>query len=426
MAPMTSRFGLGVTFVTLASLACACTTVLYKGPARPDSEISVLTSKDVRIVKVDSVLVHDGASGNNARYELLPGDHQVGVALNRSIPGFFLTTHQSSRPLIVCVELEAGHTYRFEAVINGARWEPKVLDVNGRAYIDPYCDDDEPAPRAASPSPPPRPSAALSPAVGAPPASAEALAAPAPDGGAAAPATAETGGAGLVAPAAAAPPVAAPPPAPVSEAVDRETPHAAPRATPAGDSSAAQPSDRRPGTGFSLFTGFAFGGSDFVKASSSNGNDQTLSAGQGLVLGVGAMMTPLWPGETVGLGLGIDAGLKYDSIDASNGSASITRYPIAFSAHMLTKLNGGDNYIMLKGGVDRDFGVSYSASGFASGTANPIGTWGPLGAFGYYRRSNDSFAWDIMAFFALTKHEANGASLNANSFGLTFGAHLNL
>jgi hypothetical protein len=436
---MRMNLSLGLALALLSSGLGACTTVLYKGPARPASEISVLTSKDVRIVKVDTVRVNDTASGNNARFEVLPGDHEVAVALNRFTPGFLVNHVQTSRPLIVCVELEAGHVYRVEPVLNGARWVPRVIDVNDRAAIDPFCDEEEAAPsRAAAPA---APAVAPTPAVAAPGAvatgaSASAAAAPpatsAPEVGAAAAPAPDAGAASL--PVAAAPPdPAAPPgalapaPAPVPAVVDREQPRRAARSGElSSDASAAVPSGRRPGTGFSLFTGFALGGDDFVKATSTNGNDQSLSAGQGFVLGIGAMATPFWPADTIGFGVGIDGSLKYDGIDASNGSASITRFPVALSAHLLTNGSGGDHYFMLKGGIERDFGVSYSASGFDSLNASVPGTWGPLGAVGYYKRSNDSFAWDLMGFFALTKHVAPGGNINADSFGLTVGVHWNL
>jgi hypothetical protein len=188
----------------------------------------------------------------------------------------------------------------------------------------------------------------------------------------------------------------------------------------------AEPLGRRPGSGLSFFTGFGLGGAEFVKATNSKGGEETLSAGSGLIFGLGGMVTPLWPSQHLGLGLGLDGAIKYDSIDAQNGSASITRYPIALTAHLLTNGSGGPHYFMLKGGVIRDFGVNYSLSGLAMIDANVTGTWGPTGALGYYKKFNDSFAWDLMGFFALTKHVIGTERFSANSFGLTLGLHLNL
>ena len=421
---MRSRLGLGGIVVVAGCLGMACTTVLYKGPARPASQIAVLLSKDTMIVKVDNVMVIDHASGNAARFEVLPGEHEVGISLNRTIPGFLTSTLQQSGYVIVCVELEAGHTYRARPVIHGRRWSPQVVDETTHEELDPSCDDDVATPTASAPSATP----AAPPIAAAPLASGDVAtpgpAAP-PDGGlttvsgAAPSATAVDGG--VVPPMAAA--------APVAPSVDREEPRRQPasRASRQDDgSSAAQLSNRRPGSGFSFFFGFGFGGEDFVKASSSNGSDETLSAGTGFLFGLGGMVTPLWASETVGFGAGVDAAIKYDSIDAANGSASITRFPVAFTAHLLTNGSGGDHFFLLKGGLIRDFGVHYSASGFASLDADVEGTWGPTGALGYYKRSNDAFAWDVMGFFALTNHMIGATKINANSFGLTMGFHLNL
>jgi len=374
MRPMAKRVGVSSTIVAMTSLASACTTVLYKGPQRPASEIAVLVSKDTMIDKVDSLIVRDNASGNSARFEVLPGDHEVGISLMRKIPGFLTTKVQHSGYIVLCLTLEGGHTYRSHAVIDGQHWTPIVVDETARRPIDGSCDKASERADAAASAPPVEPSG--SPVI----------------------------------------------------AVDPDEPQHQPvaAAAHAGASSAdAEVSGRRPGSGLSLFTGFAFGGDDFVKATTTSGNDETLSSGQGFILGIGAMVTPLWPSDLIGFGVGVDGALKYDSVDASNGSASITRFPLALTAHLLTGPDGS-HFFLFKGGVARDFGVHYSASGFDMIDADAKGEWGPTGAFGYYKRSNDNLAWDILAVFTLTNHLVGGEKINANSFGLTVGVHLNL
>jgi hypothetical protein len=206
-----------------------------------------------------------------------------------------------------------------------------------------------------------------------------------------------------------------------------DPPHHPPPRTPGQDEEpiAAEESGRRPGTGLSAFFGFGFGGSDFLHATDSNGGDESLSAGKGFVLGLGAMVTPLWPSETVGLGLGVDGAFKYDGIDAANGSASITRYPVALTLHLLATGSGGQHYFLLKGGLVRDFGLDYRAPGLAIGTADMRGTLGPTGSVGYYRRWSDHFGTDIHAFFAITDHVVGAARFSANTFGVAVGFHLN-
>lgn len=417
----------------VASLVSGCTTVLYKGPSRPASEIAVIISRETLVHKVDNVMVKEMASGTNARFELLPGEHEVAISYVRTIPGFFSTTVQSSRNIIiVCLDLEAGHTYETRGVVSGDRWLPRVMDLTTRSEVDPYCEDEEDRRRpvaAGATSPPKTATPVTAPTVDTATDGAAPSAAPAPDGTAPALVAAQQSDAGASPLPLAAPPAA--PPAAPAIAKDREEP---PRALPAPaahhvatDSSKAEVSDRRPGSGFTLFFGLALGGEDFASASSSNGSNSSVSSGGGVILGVGGMVTPLWVSSIVGFGLGTDMGVKYDSISADNGSASITRYPLAFTAHLLTNGSGGHCFL-LRGGLVRDLGVNYQASGFATVDANVEGTWGPTGSIGYYKRSNDSFAWDIMGFFAVTDHliGPQKVKVNANSFGLTVGLHLNL
>src|SRR5436190_8685567 len=164
----------------------------------------------------------------------------------------------------------------------------------------------------------------------------------------------------------------------------------------------AQLANRPPGSGISFIFGAGFGGEDFVSATDSNGDTQTLSAGTGGILGIGLMFTPLWIADSIGFGVAADASIKYDWISADNGSASITRYPISLTAHFLA--GSGNHFLILKGGAIRDFGVNYSISGFAAIDADVSSTWGPIGAIGYMKRSTDFYSWDIVGYFALNNH----------------------
>jgi len=388
-----------------------CTTYLYKGPTRPAAEVAVVTSNETIVDSVDGVRVREYASGSYAHLELLPGPHLLAISLNRVTPGFLVTHIARSRDVGVCVQLEAGHTYRTEGALVGSYYTPVVIDLTDSRY----------AKRCAPP--PARPVVAQAPPPVPTPTSAQ------PDtteAGAANDAAAGPGGAPKEA-ANDQPGEAAAPPSPAAAPIDTEEPH------PAGLRrgrwgreplpSDAQLSLRHPGNGLSLTMGFAFGGEDFVQATDSNGGSQSLSSGSGVLLGVGAMLTPLWAGDVAGFGVGADASIKYDHLSASNGSASITRYPIALTAHVLFNVADNLHYIILKGGAVRDFGVNYSASGFIDLNADVSGTWGPTGAIGYYKKSNDVLGWDIMGFFALTKHVIGTQRINANSFGLTWGLH---
>ena len=43
--------------------------------------------------------------------------------------------------------------------------------------------------------------------------------------------------------------------------------------------------------------------------------------------------------------------------------------------------------------------------------ADAKGEWGPTGAFGYYKRSNDNLGSDILGVFTLTNHVVGGEKL---------------
>jgi hypothetical protein len=94
-------------------------------------------------------------------------------------------------------------------------------------------------------------------------------------------------------------------------------------------------------------------------------------------------------------------------------------------AHLLTNGSGGPHYLVMRGGVVRDFGIDYHLVS-AAGLAGIHGTWGPTGSVGYYLRSNDFFAWDISAFFSLTDHVNENVRIDARTFGFTLAMHLNL
>jgi hypothetical protein len=407
---VTTARSMGIAAVAIALQGC--TTYLYKGPTRPSSEVAVITSNDTIVDRADDARVRESASGSFARLEVLPGPHWLGISLNRVTPGLFVTNVARSNDVGVCVRLEAGHIYQTDAATFGGLFTPVVTDLTAGRY----------APRCRTS--PPKPPTAPAPLVEAPPQVPDHPVAPAAQSAAESPtepadtpnaADHEASAAGI-------------PRAPHTPATDLEEPIPA---RPVRDrmpaherlSSEAVLANRPPGNGLSLVFGGAFGGEDFVKATNSQGDTESLSSGSGVIVGVGAMLTPLWVAEAAGFGLGLDAAVKYDHLGASNGSASITRFPVSLTAHVLLNVSDYLHFIIFKGGVVRDFDVNYSASGFTALDVNVTGTWGPTGAIGYYKRSNDVFGWDILAFFAITKHQIGPDQINADSLGVSIGLH---
>jgi hypothetical protein len=126
---MLARKGMVAAIWAIAISGEGCTTLLYKGPTRPSSEVAVVRSTQTIVDRVDDVMVRDYASATFTVLELLPGPHRLGISLNRVTPGFFVTNVARSDYMMVCLELEAGHTYRTEPLVLGYRFVPRVVDV---------------------------------------------------------------------------------------------------------------------------------------------------------------------------------------------------------------------------------------------------------------------------------------------------------
>lgn len=365
---MENRPCLALTFVISALLWAGCATALYRGPERPRSQVAVLVSQDTVIQRVDSWRTGDSAA-KEARYQVLPGDHKLEIRVEPTAGSPFARAQPARFVAVACVELEAGHTYRTEALLTGQRWGFRIVEVPSGRVLDPACDGEGDAP---------------------------------------------LNGAAVA-----------------TGVVDREDPgHPLP-----GKPWYSRPSEpeveladgRRPGSGISLFAGVGFGGDDYVKVSDGQGNERTLNSGDGELFGLGGMVTPLWTKDGFGVGLGVDVGVKYGSMDATNGSASITRFPVTLTGHMLANIGGrGPHYFLLKGGIVHDFATHYSLAGIGTLDVDVSSTWGPTVALGYYWDSAATVAWDVSLFAAFLDHVVGDKHIDAGSFGLSMALHLNM
>ena len=124
---------------------------------------------------------------------------------------------------------------------------------------------------------------------------------------------------------------------------------------------------RDPKWGLILEMGVGGGGDDLVKVSLSDGSSQTLSAGDGIAISLGVMVTPLWIGDSVGLGVSATIGYKGWSVGGSNGDIGIGRFPLVLAAHVLPRLSPRW-FLFGRGGLDKEADPSISGSGVASGT----------------------------------------------------------
>jgi len=175
------------------------------------------------------------------------------------------------------------------------------------------------------------------------------------------------------------------------------------------DGAGANPSDAvlarppHPGTGFSVALGGDLGGDNLVSASMSNGDNQSIDAGSGVYGTIGASLTPLWLGDVVGFGAGSRIGIKYDSIDAKNGSVLLTRYPFSLWIHSYLRISERW-YFNIAGGAHKELSPGLSGDGVAAGVqANFQSPWGWMGELGLV--------------FAETWHTAMGLSLRYTKMG---------
>lgn len=107
-----------------ALLASACTTSLYNGPRRSSSELAYLVSDDSTISVLDGFQT-PYSGGNFGRYEILPGEHAVGISLNKVVGG---GAYRASTPYTLCLNAEAGKEYRVKIHMVGLQWNAYVVE----------------------------------------------------------------------------------------------------------------------------------------------------------------------------------------------------------------------------------------------------------------------------------------------------------
>jgi hypothetical protein len=120
-----------------------------------------------------------------------------------------------------------------------------------------------------------------------------------------------------------------------------------------------------PGSGLTAGVGFFFGGESLYKVTFIDAPDRNLNAGRGVLVTVGGLWTPLWIDDQFGFGAGASASWKYDSIEASNGSVSLTRFPLSATVHSLIRIDKLW-FTLISGGLTKELGGEVSGRGFAA------------------------------------------------------------
>jgi hypothetical protein len=335
---------------------------------RPDPTVAVLGSRGAVVHAIDDRNVReDGAAAGQARFEIPPGPHAVAVTLDTGAKAA-ARANDGATVLTVCFGAVAGHSYLARPVIDQNRWRPEIIDEESGDPVESGCQER------------PEPSAA--------PASVAA-----PDVNAAS------------APVA----VNAPPPDPPQDAPVADLPLPA---------TSASLDANLPGSGVYLEVGFFFGGQPLYKVQFDNGADRSLYAGRGVGASLGGVWTPLWTRDRrVGFGVGGSASWKYDHIAASNGSASLTRFPVAASVHALVRLD--DRWFgLVRGGVGTEVGGHLSGSGFAAAIDDDLtATWGLVGEAGLYRLVDRAALGGGLRYARLSDRFA-GTEVDASSLGI--------
>jgi hypothetical protein len=401
--------------------AASCTTRLYPGPKRPDIEVATIEADGMTIVAVDEQRAPSGVGPS--RYDVAAGMHSVSVRLNDDHPVFAGSAaggHRTSdNALAVCFLARGKHTYLVRPAYSGRLWQPEIIDENvtgvivtkPTSAIAPDCSPE--APRVVASAPP----VAAREAVPSPAASDAAAAAPDAGGG-------TTGvDAGAVAPADEEPAAAQ---TVVKPAVDTETPRA-PRRRMTYEREA--PPARRPlppahpGTGVGLELGLAFGGDELATVELNNGEQQTLGAGDGLFVAIVGNLTPIWVADAIGLGLGASVGWKYGDVGASNGSFSLSRFPVSAFLQVIPRLNERW-FLLARGGVTQDLGATFSGSGVA---ATPDVTFdsrvGGFGDLGAYRAFASGSGLLFVLRYTNEKLGLQDQTVDASSVGFAFGVY---
>jgi hypothetical protein len=180
-----------------------------------------------------------------------------------------------------------------------------------------------------------------------------------------------------------------------------------------------------PGSGFFVALGGDLGGDNIVSARMSSGDRESLDAGTGVTGAIGGSLTPLWLDNAVGLGIGSRIGVKYDSIDAENGSVNLTRYPFSLWIHSYLRVSKRW-YFTIAGGGHKELSPGLSGDGVASDVeASFESPWGWLVDAGLVFAETWHMAIGFSLRYTNMRYTIAGHGLNASNLGLSLTFHVN-
>jgi hypothetical protein len=186
---------------------------------------------------------------------------------------------------------------------------------------------------------------------------------------------------------------------------------------------AAESPTRHPGNGLRLRMGYAAGGDPVITGG--EGGRDSLAAGQGWLLAVGASVTPLWTSDGIGFGATLEAGWKRGSARIDGETFTLGRAPLAAALHMLVPTTER-LYLVLAAGASKD--VAIHADGKVIGeslTLDFTSGMGVIAEIGAVYRLREAASLEIAARYTGITYRGNGNNhIDATNYGLTVGGRL--
>lgn len=162
----------------------------------------------------------------------------------------------------------------------------------------------------------------------------------------------------------------------------------------------AQQTERPLTAKFLVEGGIEYGGDEILQVFFTNGEDQTMRAGQGGFIAVGG---ELQFSNVKQLMLRTSIGIKYNNTAADNANIRLTRFPVHLTPFW--KIN---NDFRLGVGITTHLGPSLKGDGFID-DVDYTSTAGPRFEFGY--------KWIALTYTAINYKDESGESFSASSIG---------
>ncbi|MGK3992884.1 hypothetical protein [Sorangium sp. So ce1024] len=176
--------------------------------------------------------------------------------------------------------------------------------------------------------------------------------------------------------------------------------------------------------GLHASVGLAFGGDELVELAYADGSTSAVHAGEGVSLSGGLTWTPLWFGDRVGLGLGLDAGWKYKSTyDQADGSVKLARVPLMASARGLVAIDSSWHGLLAVGGILELSPHLYGDGVLGGVDAQFDDALGGMLELGVLWGRPEALGVEITGRWSIMSYELMGQSISASNGSINLTAH---